>query len=166
MADLLECVIQIKALADTPRRYDLRVAEARANAGARAGQVEETARDVGRRLCAADEWAQATLEAMLTREAPVIAPLDPSWPAVTRLETLSLADIRALFAPRRRALVSRFERCSATDMARTGQWPDRPHFTVADLAAVVLAHDTDQLGRLRQGDEELPIAHIPRGPHS
>jgi len=162
MADLLECLIQIKALGDTPRRLALRAAEAREDAGQRRGKVDARISDIAWQLAAADAWALEALEAMLDQVDPVLRGLEDE---VARCQATPGEDPEAIFANRRRMLAARFERCSAADMSRTARLPGRLHCTVADLAAIVLAHDTDQLGRLRQGDRP-PVAQLSPADHS
>lgn len=151
MADLLECVIQIKGLADTPRRL-----------------VETAARvpeDRWRLRPSPDVWAPvevlahladlelvygARLRAMLTLDRPSLQQVDGrqlasrarylDWPLAMALDR---------FRRRREETVELLDRCSAEDLGRCGLHPSRGSMTVADLVAVMLAHDTDHVGQIR-----------------
>lgn len=143
MADLLECLIQIKGVAETPQRLAVRVRRAVA-----AGREQE-ARAVAERLAAAETRFAACLTAMLSAERPSLPPLD-----LTSLDVASapsLADCLQDFGWRRRLVVEALDRCSAEDLSRVGFEPSRGPMTVADLVAVMLAHDTEQVGRLARG---------------
>jgi hypothetical protein len=140
VADLLECVIQIKGTADTPRRL-----AQRARACAEAGHAG-VATEVAARLALADARFSSCLSAMLAQEGPTLPSLDLSSLDVD--PGRSLADWLAEFGWRRQAIVARLDRCSAADLGRLGFEPSRGPMTVADLVALMLAHDTDQLGRL------------------
>jgi hypothetical protein len=141
VADLLECVIQMKGLADTPRRLSQRVAEALA-ASPSNGTI---ARSVAAELAAAEPRFRACLDLMLAGDRPrlpVAAGGRPSDAAE------SIGELEQRFARARQDSVAVLERCSARDLNRVGVDPSRGSMTVADLVAVMLAHDTDQLGRL------------------
>lgn len=140
MADLLECLIQMKGVADTPRRLAARVRDCVGR-----GQ-EERARDVAARLAMAEARFASCLSLMLAEDRPALPPLDLSSLDVDPARPL--ADCLQDFGWRRHHTVEDLERCSAEDLNRTGFEPSRGPMTVADLVAVMLAHDTDQLGRL------------------
>jgi len=40
--------------------------------------------------------------------------------------------------------------CSAEDLERVGLHPLRREVTIADLVAIMLAHDTDHIGQMRE----------------
>jgi hypothetical protein len=140
MADLLECLIQIKGLADTPRRLATRVRTALAT-----GAGRDVAR-VAARLALAEARFASCLALMLAEDRPALPSLD--------LSTLDVDPSRPVgdwlqdFGWRRGHLVGRLDRCSAEDLGRVGFEPSRGPMTVADLVAVMLAHDTDRLGDL------------------
>ena len=140
MADLLECLIQIKGVADTPRRLAARVR------GAVAVGRQEVASTVVSRMVAAEGRFAACLDGMLAGPTPALPSLD-----LASLENdpgRSLGDSMQDFAWRRAQVVRRLETCSAEELNRVGFEPSRGPMTVADLVAVMLAHDTDQLGLL------------------
>ena len=60
----------------------------------------------------------------------------------------SLGDGQVEFAARRAETVRVLERCSADQLNRIGIEPLRGPMTVADVVAVMLAHDTDRIGDL------------------
>lgn len=140
MADLLECLIQIKGVADTPRRLATRV---RALTGS--GR-DDILREVAARLALAEARFNSCLTLMLAHDRPALPSLDLSSLDVD--PTRPLSDWLQDFGWRRQQVVQALDRCSAEDLGRIGFEPSRGSMTVADLVALMLAHDTDQLGRL------------------
>lgn len=140
MADLLECLIQMKGVADTPRRLASRV-----RACVERGD-EERAREVASRLAMAEARFGSCLSLMLSQERPSLPSLDLSSLDVDPARVL--ADCLQDFGWRRHQAVDALERCTAEDLNRIGFEPSRGPMTVADLVALMLAHDTDQLGQL------------------
>jgi hypothetical protein len=145
VADLLECLIQIKGVADTPRRLAQRVADALDTSPSRE-VAERHARQVTWRLLAAEQRFHDSLSLMLSRDRPTVfqlavceTPGDPLG---------SLGDCQEQFAARRAETVRALDMCSADQLNRIGIEPSRGPMTVADLVAVMLAHDTDRLGEL------------------
>jgi hypothetical protein len=151
VADLLECVIQIKALAETVLRLE-RLAE-------------EGDSDRWRRRPTPGVWAPievlghladlelvfgARLRAVLSLDEPALQQINGArlaeraryldWPLRTALER---------FGRRRRENVELLETCSAEELGRTGIHPSRGRLTVAGLVAVMLAHDVDHVGQIR-----------------
>ncbi len=145
VADLLECLIQIKGVADTPRRLAARAADVRTNALSPA-DGERRVREVTARLAAAEMVYRDCLSMMLTVERPTL----PALPGVhaPAAATLSAAEAHAVFAARRADTVQVLEQCSAEQLNRIGFEPSRGPMTVADLVALMLAHDTDSLGEI------------------
>lgn len=154
MADLLECLIQIKGVADTPRRLALRLDAARrlsGPAGAARGAL------VAQRMAAAEECFGRCLSLMLAQDRPSLPALPKA--VADEAETGSQAGTgelddagwQAEFRVRRSATVAVLERCSAEQLGRTGLAPSRGPLTVADLVALMLAHDTDCLGLIGPG---------------
>ena len=139
MADLLECLIQIKGVADTPRRLGIRLAAAVAPGhGSR----------VARRMCEAEESFGRCLTLMLAEDRPVLPALPRVDPVAEDSEGKAEAGWLAQFAARRSRVVALPEQCSAEQLNRIGLEPSRGPMTVADLVAVMLAHDTDCLGAI------------------
>jgi len=143
MADLLECVIQIKALRET-----LALAETETPSIAGAGPADAEAAPVWPRMADAERrYAEA-----LGTEAGV-------RPAGAT-ESGDSARARAAFAAGRRANLAMLGDCSAAQLGGPVEWPGRPSTTVADLVAIMLANDTEVLGGLRHGRS----AHESRAP--
>jgi hypothetical protein len=129
MADLLECVIQIKALRDT---------------------LDRTARLTERAERSAPWLPLAEAERRCAVALGTIggAGAEPSRPDD------GPAFQRERFATLRRANLAMLEGCSAAQLAGFVAWPGRPFTTVADLVAIMLANDTEALGELRRGRPE------------
>lgn len=148
MADLLECLIQIKGLADTPRRLAKRTAEAVSGAPSPPG-VARHARDVACRLLVAEREFRDSLERMLSDDRPAVTGLDTVGASgAAGAARGSLGECERAFAAERAETVRVLEACSADQLNRIGIEPSRGPMTVADLVAVMLAHDTDRLGEL------------------
>jgi hypothetical protein len=145
VADLLECLIQVKGVSDTPRRLAVRAADVCANASSPA-DAERRVREVAGQLAAAEVVYRDCLSMMLTVERPALPAL-PGTRAAPAAE-LSAEEARAVFAARRADTVQVLEQCSAAQLNRIGIEPARGPMTVADLVALMLAHDTDALGDL------------------
>jgi hypothetical protein len=145
VADLLECLIQIKGLADTPRRLALRTAKAAASSASTESAARQ-ARDVARCLLSAEARFRLALSLMLSRDRPALPRLPPV--EVTDSPAPAVGECERAFATERAETVRVLEACSAGQLNRTGVEPARGPMTVADLVAVMLAHDTDRLGEL------------------
>lgn len=147
MADLLECLIQVKGVADTPRRLAVRSAALVAAVGA--PDAGRTVQEVTARLADAEIVFRDCLSMMLAAESPTLPSL-PASPAGRRASPspLTVEEAHAVFATRRADTVRVLERCSAAQLNRIGIEPSRGRMTVADLVALMLAHDTDSLGEL------------------
>jgi hypothetical protein len=151
VADLLECLIQIKGLGDTPRRLALRAA---GFAASPVSQAEATAAvvEVARRLLAAEAQFRRSLSLMLTRDQPALEIL----PGDAAAGSAQAGDVpgdsfdvcQRAFAAERAETVRLLDACSADQLNRKGIDPLRGPITVADLVAAMLAHDTDRLGDL------------------
>jgi hypothetical protein len=151
MADLLECVIQLKALGETIprldellRRYPLPLWLRRPADG-----VWSPA-EVAAHLADTELFFATELRLILTAEQPRLEPFDQDrlaaraayrdWPpllALSRLRTRRLENLELL------------ESCSADELARAGRHPGRGVLSVADLVADALAHDTVHTGQIR-----------------
>jgi hypothetical protein len=132
MADLLECLIQINAL-----RHALEgVASLRGEA-----PPENEARRVWSRMADAERRYAAALGAA---------------PGERSSSGGDAGEARRAFAALRQANLALLERCTASQLAAEVDWPGRRSTTVADLVAIMLAHDTEALGHLR-GRRASPI---------
>jgi len=132
MADLLECLIQIKALRETLHRLT-----GLPTTATRAGSWEQLA-ETERRYAG----ALGTAIAGVADTAP-----SDDGPGANRDR----------FVTWRRANLAMLDRCTAAELAGFVGWPGRPSTTVADLVAIMLASDTEELGELRRdGARRLP----------
>jgi hypothetical protein len=154
VADLLECMIQIKGLSETPGRLSRRIRELRASRpdpAASGAAVHAVAA-----LAVAESSVQQCLTLMLSTDRPVLAA-----PVIAEPETVSLAlpiDVWLdRFTAARRETVQLLARCTSQDLNRCALDPVRGPTSVADVVALLLAHDTDQVGRL------VPPASAPPG---
>jgi hypothetical protein len=151
VADLLECLIQIKGLADTPRRLAQRASEFAASPPF---EAEGNARgvEVARRLLVAETQYRRALSLMLTRDQPALEILPGDATVALEPESRtrgdSFEDCMQAFAAERAETVRMLDACSADQLNRKGIDPLRGPMTVADLVAAMLAHDTDRLGEL------------------
>ena len=151
MADLLECLLQIKALKETPARVAALVEEAAPEAWTRRPDEGVWAPVEVLAHLADVELVQAVrLRLMLTAERPALPRFDQTalarraryieWPPALALER---------FRVRRGDSLEILGDSSAEDLARTGTHPTRGEMSVADLVAMMLAHDTDHVGQMR-----------------
>jgi hypothetical protein len=151
VADLLECVIQIKSLEETAPRL--------------AAMVEQVPEPRWRIRPAPGVWAPlevlghladielvagARLRAVLTLDGPPLQKVDGARLAV-RARYLDWPVAAALdrFRRRRQDNLELLDTCSAEELGRVGIHPSRGRLTVADMVAWMLAHDTDHLGQIR-----------------
>jgi hypothetical protein len=148
VADLLECLIQIKGLADTPRRLAQRSAEAVAGSPSPEESARH-AREVACRLLSAERAFRDSLSLILSRDRPALP--GPPTTGLTDFPSGSLNECEIAFAAERAETVRLLEMCSADQLNRVGIDPSRGPMTVADLVAVMLAHDTDEIGDLVTG---------------
>jgi uncharacterized damage-inducible protein DinB len=152
VADLLEALVQIKALAETPPRVAqlLRLAprdawSRRPNPGVWA-PVEVLAH-----LADAELFFGIRTRLVLTSERPFLQPFQGavlaelagyiSWPLAVAFDR---------FRSRRAETLELLSSCSAAGLARVGVHPARGEMSVADLVALALAHDTDHVGQMRE----------------
>ena len=152
MADLLECLAQIRALAETAPRLEALAGaadDARWHARPEAGVWAPV--EVLAHLADLELIYAARLRAMLTTDRPHLQAIDPAalsrlagyldWPVALALDR---------FRTRRRDTLELLRTCSAADLERTGVHPRRGVIDVADLVAGMLAHDTSHVGQIRQ----------------
>lgn len=132
MADLLECLIQIKALGEA---LDTATGT-RSVAGRISAEMDDAA--VWRRMLEAERRYAEALGAG-TGVRPVMPAEEPGTAAA-----------REEFAERRRTHLAMLSHCSAAQLGGSVEWPGRPATTVADIVAIMLANDTEALGELRR----------------
>jgi hypothetical protein len=138
MADLLECLIQIKALGES-----LDMVTRSMSAGSSPETEGVTRSGVWRRMAEAERHYAIALGAEAEVQPKIAA------------EDSGTASAKTEFVAQRRANLSVLSRCTAAQLAGIVEWPGRRSTTVADLVAVMLANDTEVLGELR---------HAPPGP--
>ena len=160
VADLLEALLQIKALAETPAR------------AARLLHSTDPSRWTVRHR--PDEWAPVEILAhladtelvfglgvrlVLSSERPLL-PVFEQAVLAERASYISWAPASALgrFRTRRGETVELLASCSAAQLERVGLHPVRKVVSLADLVAIMLAHDTDHIGQIR---ERLGSGHSP-----
>jgi len=129
MADLLECVIQIKALGEALEMVTL------PNSARHSPETERaTISGVWRRMADAER-----------RYARALGAAGAAAPSGEGPD-----DARGVFVALRRSNLARLDGCTAAQLNGPVEWPGRPSTTVADLVAVMLANDTEALGGLRR----------------
>jgi hypothetical protein len=124
MADLLECLIQIKALGETLER----ISRLAGGTSARA-PLERLAEAERRYARALGVEAGTAVETIAARDAASDAPPEE-------------------FVALRHANLAALGRCTAIQLGSPVEWPGRRSTTVADLVAIMLASDTEMLGEL------------------
>jgi hypothetical protein len=126
VADLLECLIQVKALEHSIGRIERLVAAAPAAAGAEIGALVAT-------LASAEHtYGRVGLGRTGAGESPAPTPA------------------LAAFVAERRANLDVLRACTAADLGSPVAWPGRRNTTVADLVAIMLANDTEVLGEVQR----------------
>ena len=132
MADLLECLIQIKALRETLTMVTGRI-------------VAE--RPAGIRPVAASTWRQM---AEAERSYAQALGTDAIGPLRASPASGDAAEAMEVFLALRQANLTLLGSCTASQLAAPVAWAGRPATTVADLVAIMLASDTEGLGELRR----------------
>jgi hypothetical protein len=151
MADLLECLLQIKGLRNAADRLSEIASRTEADRWGKAGQsgVPSPAEMLAR--LADLEFLYGTwLRLMVGSEQPLLPPIeDLPIVGLARLRDWSAADARDRFLRRRHDNLELLDRCSAQDLARVGIHPTRRTLTVADVVATMLASDFERVGEIR-----------------
>jgi hypothetical protein len=152
MADLLECLLQIKGLRETADRVAVLVHRVEPTRWMQAAP--------GNGPCAADVLAQLAeieslhgewLRLMLASSRPVLSAFDDrALFDVARRHGWEPPAALDRFLAHRRHNLEVLDRCSAADLSRVGVHPVRREVSVADLVAVMLANDVDRLGEIRR----------------
>jgi hypothetical protein len=152
MADLLECLAQIRALAETAPRLAVLVGSATEERWRTRPEAAVWAPvEVLAHLADLELIYAARLRAILTIDEPVLQTVDQEalaqragyigWPVAVALER---------FRARRHDTLELLRSCSAAELERHGRHPRRGLITVADQVAIMLAHDTGHVGQIRQ----------------
>ena len=161
MADLLECLAQIRALAETAPRLEALVGTAADSRWhVRPGGSVWAPVEVLAHLADLELIYAARLRAMLTIDEPALQIVDQEalaqragyidWPVAVALDR---------FRARRRDTLELLRSCSAAELERRGRHPRRGVITVADQVAIMLAHDTSHVGQIRQRLAALDETH-------
>jgi uncharacterized damage-inducible protein DinB len=152
VADLLEALIQIKALAETPPRVTTLLRLAPADAWARRPRPGTWAPiEVLAHLADTELFYGTRVRLILSGDHPLLPPFEGAalaerarylkWPPTLALER---------FCTRRAETLELLSGCSAAQLERVGVHPTRGQVTLADLVALMLAHDTDHVGQMRE----------------
>jgi hypothetical protein len=152
MADLLECLLQIKGLRESADRMSALVAGAdAARWHERPGPQAPTAAELLTRLAELEVVHGTALRLCLTAGASIMPFVDEqAFLQMARFHQWSSGEALACFLARRAENLDILDRCTADDLARQGTHPVRRHPTVADLVAVMLASDFEHLGDMRR----------------
>jgi hypothetical protein len=145
VADLLECVLQIKGLRETLARVQARAGTVREQPAATPAVTAQL-----RLLLAAEARWQAFLAATLgepaRRRLEQAARGLPEDAGHDRQEEPGPGELVGAFTRARLATLCLLDNASADDLAAAGDLAGRGRTTVADCVALMLAHDTDRLG--------------------
>jgi hypothetical protein len=156
MADLLECVLQIKGLRGTIDRLAVLVSDTpggvwAARDEAHGGAAVLSAIDLLARLAEIELVHATAVRLMLTTARPVLPAVDESaLLALGRRRHWSAQDAFDRFLARRRDNLELLDGCGADDLSRVGVHPSRRAMTLADLIAVMLATDVEHVGEIRR----------------
>jgi len=161
VADLLEALLQVKALAETPKRVAELARQAPPEAWAHRPRPGVWAPvEVLAHLADTELFHGTRLRLMITNERPFLQPFEGArlaeragyleWPPQLALER---------FTTRRAETLELLSGCTANELDRVGMHEKRGEMSVADLVALMLSHDTDHVGQMR---ERLGLAGIAR----
>jgi len=144
VADLLECLLQIKGLRETVSR----VTQVRSRAAGQAGSAspalqEEASHRLESLLAAERDWQRFFRDALPGKRTAALHSPQP----VSR----SVPDLADAFVAARLSTLALLDDCSAQELSTIGATADRPRLTVADAVAAMLANDADVVGRLVLG---------------
>jgi hypothetical protein len=152
VADLLEALLQIKALAATPvRAAELLRSSDPSRWVVRHRSAEWAPIEVLAHLADAELVFGLRVRLIMSADRPSLPVLEQSALA-ERARYLAWSPALALerFRNRRGETIELLASCSAEDLERVGLHPLRREVTIADLVAIMLAHDTDHIGQMRE----------------
>jgi hypothetical protein len=152
MADLLECLLQIKGLRETADRLAALVKSVDANRWNHApGPEEASAADLLVRLAEIEILHGVWLRLMLASARPALPVFDEHGLVnLGRYRHWEVNEALERFLARRGDNLELLESCSANDLSRTGVHPIRRDMTIADVVALMLATDVERLGEIRR----------------
>lgn len=157
MADLLECLIQIKALAETPSRIEKLISDSNQDAWTiRPNEKQWAGVEIVAHLTDCELLFAVRLRSFLTQDRPILAMFNPEVLAGRALYlNWMLSQTSDRFRRRRSETIELLSSCTAEELAKVGVHPRRGEMTLADMVAVMLAHDTDHIGQIRQRLESV-----------
>lgn len=167
MADLLECLVQIRALSETARQFALLVSEAsRPSFDRNSAQGLHALLDLVEGMARAEQLFATSLRLILDQQGAVLPSEAPDVTASHTSTVITSTVVEPVLSALERFTAWRTQNlevlasCSADALSRIGIHRQRGGVTVADLVAHALARDTEQLGQLRQHLSSF-AAHLP-----
>jgi len=152
MADLLECVLQIKGLRETVDRLSGLASSVHPDRwNEPAGPGTPNAGELLARLADLEILFGAWLRLIVGAEQPLLPPIEEQTAAaLARFRSWSPAEALDRFLRRRLDNLDFLDRCSAEDLARAGTHAARRRLTVADVVATMLASDSERVAEIRR----------------
>jgi uncharacterized damage-inducible protein DinB len=152
MADFLEALVQIGALAETPSRIDELLRASTPQSWVQRPRPGVWAPvEVLAHLADSEIFFGARVRLVLTLDRPLLPRFDGAALAErARYRSWSPALALERLRTRRAETLELLSGCSADELERVGVHPLRGEVSVADLVALALAHDTDHVGQIRQ----------------
>ncbi len=150
MADLLECLLQIKGLRETADRVARLFSTADRSRWTVTGGGPPAV-ELLSQLADLEMLYGAWLRAMVASDAPSLPAFDDATvSALARFREWTPDGALEHFLGRRSDNLELLDRCSAEDLARIGHHPVRRALTVADVVASMLASDFERLAGIRR----------------
>jgi hypothetical protein len=152
MADLLECLLQIKGLRETADRLRPLIASADPHEWNRpSGPDGPSAADLLARVAELELLHGVWLRLILVSGRPALPAFDEQGLlALGRYRRWDAGAALDAFLVRRGDNLDLLDRCSASDLGRIGIHPVRRETTIADVVALMLAGDVDRMGEIRR----------------
>jgi len=152
MADLLECLLQIKGLRDTANRLSVLASRIDPDRWSRAEETgRPSAAELLARLADLENLYGTWLRLIVGADRPILPVIDEQALGVlARFRAWSPTDALDRFLRRREDNLELLDRSSAPDLARVGTHPVRRDLTVADVVATMLASDFERIAEIRR----------------
>lgn len=152
MADLLECLLQIKGLRETADRLSALATTVDVRRWTEPPPFGgPSAADLLAQMAEIEIVHGAWLRLMLASLRPMLAAFeDNELLNVARRHEWNVTQALDQFLAYRRDNLDLLDRCSSADLSRTGVHATRREMTVADLVALMLASDTERFGEIRR----------------